>query len=244
MTVPANATGHGERRRPFLRARWSNLILLTYAVPDELVRPYLHPALELDRWQNNAHVSLVAFDFQDTRVRGRRFPGLVNFPELNLRTYVRHQDQRGVLFVREFVPSRLVALVARARYNEPYSAITMSSRTLGKSHDLLLVEHSWRHNEADGHIRVTGPQQSALPADANTYPFKERHRGFGVSRRGDLVSYRVEHPEWAVRDIYQLDYRVDFASLYGQAWAFLTDAAPVQVTFAVGSSVEVFPPGR
>jgi len=244
MTVPTDVTALRERRRPFLRARWSNLIFLTYAVPDDVVRPYLHPALELDRWQDKAHVSLVAFDFQDTRVRGRRFPGFVNFPELNLRTYVRHHDQAGVLFIREFVPSRLVALVARVRYNEPYSAIAMSSRTLGKSHDLLLVEHSWRHNEADGHIRVTGPQQSTLPADAKAYPFTERRRGFGASRRGELSSYRVEHPEWAVRDIYQLDYRVDFGSLYGRTWAFLTDAAPVQATFAVGSSVEVFPPGR
>ena len=33
---------------PFLTARWSNLILLTYAVPPELLRPRLTPDLELD----------------------------------------------------------------------------------------------------------------------------------------------------------------------------------------------------
>ena len=244
MTLPADATPQRERRRPFLRARWSNLVFLTYAVPEEVVRPYLHPELELDLWQGRAHVSLVAFDFQDTRVRGRRFPGFVNFPELNLRTYVRHHDQLGVRFIREFVPSRVVAGVARFRYNEPYAAIPMSSRTTGKSHDLLRVEHSWRRRDAKGHIRVTGPQQSMLPAGPTPHPFIERRRGFGESRSGQLTSYRVEHPVWAVRDIYQLDYRVDFASLYGRAWAFLTDASPVDVTFAVGSAVEVFPPGR
>lgn len=244
MTALTDATRRTERRRPFLRARWSNLILLTFVVPDEVLGPYLHPALELDRWQDRAHVSLVAFDFQDTRVRSRRIPGFVNFPELNLRTYVRYHDQLGVLFVREFVPSRIVALVARLRYNEPYTAIDMSSNTVGQGHDLLRVEHHWRHNGAAGHIKVTGPQQSVLPSDASAYPFKERRRGFGVSRRGELVSYRVEHPEWAVRGIHQLDYRVDFASLYGGAWGFLNEATPVQTTFAVGSAVEVFPPGR
>lgn len=243
MTLPPDGQQR-ERRRPFLRARWSNLILLTYAVPDEVVRPYLHPALELERWQDQAHVSLVAFDFQDTRIRGRRVPGFVNFPELNLRTYVRHHDKPGVLFIREFVPSRVVAWVARFRYNEPYAAMPMSSHTTGKSHDLLLVEHSWRRRDATGHIRVTGPQQSTLPADSTTDPFTERRRGFGVSRAGALTSYRVEHPAWAVRDIYQFNYRVDFASLYGRDWAFLTDATPVEVTFVVGSAVEVFPPGR
>ncbi len=232
-----------ERRRPFLRARWSNLVLLTYAVPDELVQPFLHPALDLDRWEDHAHVSLVAFDFQDTRVRGRRFPGLVNFPEINLRTYVRHGDERGVLFIREFVPSRIIAIVARLRYNEPYTAIDMSSATTGKGHDLA-VTHRWRHNGVKGHLSISGSQQSTLPSEPDRYPFKEHHKGFGVSRRGELVSYRVEHPEWAVREIHALDLQVDFASLYGPSWAGLQDATPVKTTFAVGSPVEVFPPGR
>jgi len=58
-------------------------------------------------------VSLVAFDVRDTRVRGVAWPGLRDFPEVNLRFYVREGDRRGVVFIRELVPSRAVALVAR-----------------------------------------------------------------------------------------------------------------------------------
>src|SRR4051812_21154653 len=48
--------------RPFLTARWSNLFLATYPVPDELLSPRLPPGLDLDRRDGSAFVSLVAFD--------------------------------------------------------------------------------------------------------------------------------------------------------------------------------------
>src|SRR5215831_17753645 len=97
---------------PFLTARWSNLFLATYAVPPSLLWKRLPPGLELDMRDGQAFVSLVAFDFHDTRVLGIPWPGYRNFPELNLRFYVRHGADRGVMFVREFVAQRLVAWVA------------------------------------------------------------------------------------------------------------------------------------
>src|SRR5690242_7043427 len=107
----------------FLTARWSNLFLLTYAVPRPLLAGRLSPGLELDtrlglvddaaaeRFGRDgpAFVSLVAFDFLDTRVLGVPWPGYRNFPEINLRFYVRWPTtdgagvERGVVFVREFV---------------------------------------------------------------------------------------------------------------------------------------------
>ena len=60
----------------FLTARWSNLFLATYAVPEELLRPRLPEGLELDRPDGQCFVSLVAFDFLDTRVLG--VPGVLS----------------------------------------------------------------------------------------------------------------------------------------------------------------------
>src|SRR3954469_19204610 len=115
---------------PFLTARWSNLCLFTYAVPRELLERRLPPGLELDRrddLEGEAFVSLVAFDFLDTRVLGVPWPGFRNFAELNLRFYVRHGEERGVVFVREFVPQRLVAWMARTLYQEPYQAAPLTA---------------------------------------------------------------------------------------------------------------------
>ncbi len=233
-----------ERRRPFLSARWSNVSLLTYRVPADLLEPYVHPDLVLDRWDGEALVSLVAFDFHDTRLRGRRIPGYVNFPEINLRTYVRHGDRRGVTFLREFVPSRVVAAVARWRYNEPYRALPMHSRTVGTATGLV-VEHRWRWSGRSYHLRITASQTSSLPSEDSLAHFLKEHRwGFGRTRQGVLQHYRVEHPVWALRNIRAVDFEVDFGALYGADWGFLNDEAPISALLAVGSAVAVYPPGR
>src|SRR5437763_12575469 len=107
-------------RKPFLTAKWSNLFLATYAVPPATLEKRLPAGLVLDTRDGSAFVSLVAFEFLDTRVLGVAWPGYRDFAELNLRFYVRRGDERGVVFLREFVPRRLVAWVARWFYNEPY----------------------------------------------------------------------------------------------------------------------------
>src|SRR4051794_14135342 len=104
--------------RPFLNARWLNLFLATYAVPASLLERRLPPGLELDTRDGQAFASLVAFQYENTRVLGVPWPGYRNFAELNLRFYARRGGERGVVFLREFVPQRLVAWVARTVYNE------------------------------------------------------------------------------------------------------------------------------
>src|SRR3954466_11721204 len=115
--------------RPFLTARWENLALLNYPVEASVLEPHLPEGCVLDSYEGQAWLSIVAFRFRDTRVFGLRWPGLSDFPEINLRFYIRHRGRRGVCFIREFVPSRLIAGVARQIYNEPYCRARMSEET-------------------------------------------------------------------------------------------------------------------
>ena len=126
----------------FISADWRRLALLNYAVPPELLEPLLAPGLTLDLWQKQAYVSLVAFEFVETKVLGVKWPGFTAFPEINLRFYVRHGDRRGVQFVKELVPSRWVAFLARALYNEPYQAYPMSVEVQPlPSHGAINIRH-------------------------------------------------------------------------------------------------------
>ncbi|HMV37233.1 MAG TPA: DUF2071 domain-containing protein, partial [Turneriella sp.] len=70
---------------PFLTARWKNLFMANYEVDAGLLQPLVPTGTELDLYQGRALVSLVAFQFLNTRVKGFRIPGHVNFPEINLR---------------------------------------------------------------------------------------------------------------------------------------------------------------
>src|SRR5262245_48416190 len=170
--------------RSFLTARWENLFLATYAVPPSLLEKRLPAGLALDTRDGSAFVSLVAFEFLDTRVLGVGWPGYRHFAELNLRFYVRRGADRGVVFVREFVPQRLVAWVARWLYNEPYLAAPISAER-DESDDSITMDYRLRYAGREHSVHVEAGKPAFRPADDSAeHFFKEHHWGFGVTRRG------------------------------------------------------------
>lgn len=78
--------------------------MLNYEIEPAVLLPYLPKGTELDFFNNTCYVSLVAFMFLNTRVRGIAFPYHINFEEINLRFYVRRKEneqwKRGVVFIR------------------------------------------------------------------------------------------------------------------------------------------------
>lgn len=236
MTPPAP-------RRNFLTARWCHLVLANYPVPDELVCPHLPPGVELDRRDGSAWCSLVAFQFLDTRVLGVGWPGYRHFPEWNLRFYARRGAERGVCFVREFVPQRLVAGLARLVYNEPYRAARMTM-DVTDAPDAASARYTVQWGGRTHAIRAAGAKPAVRPAaDGAEHWFKEHSWGYGTSRRGRLIRYEVSHPEWDVFPVTEFVADVDWGVLYGPEWAVMNDRAPESVVFAAGSAVSVYPKG-
>lgn len=219
-------------------------MILSYAVETGVLERRLPPGLEPDLWDGRAFVSLVAFDFIRLKIGGVRVPGAWDFPEWNLRYYVRERgtDRRGVVFIREYVPRRLVVWAARAIYNEPYRLARMTSRVVEA--DGIRVEHEL---EADGRRHAVVVDAGLPSVDAREgsreHWFKEHEWGFGVDRRARALVYRVEHPRWRVYPGPRVKMDVDFAALYGEEWGMLNEARPESVVLAEGSGVSVFPKG-
>ncbi len=225
----------------FLTARWCNLVLANYPVPEELLRPRLPPGLTLDVRDGRCWASLVSFQFLDTRVLGIGWPGYRCFPEWNLRFYVRHEGQRGVCFVREFVPRWLTATLARVLYNEPYRCARMRMDVQDTASSVSVTyEVTWRGRQHRLHAVGSRPAMHPAP-DSVEHFFKEHSWGFGSSRRGHLLQYQVSHPEWDVYPVREFAADVDWGLLYGSEWATMNSVAPASVVLAVGSEVSVFP---
>jgi uncharacterized protein YqjF (DUF2071 family) len=227
--------------RAFLTARWCNLLLANYAVPEELLHPRLPPGVALDVRDGRCWASLVAFQFLDTRVLGIGWPGFRCFPEWNLRFYVRHEGQRGVCFIREFVPRWLTATLARVLYNEPYRCAPMRMDVQDTANSVAVTyEVTWGGRQH--RLHAVGARPAVHPApDSVEHFFKEHSWGFGRSRRGRLLRYQVSHPEWDVYPVREFAADVDWGVLYGPEWATMNSAAPASVVLAVGSEVSVFP---
>ena len=97
------------KRGTFLSARWEYLVMFNYEVDAAILKPHLPPYTVLDLFNGKAIVSVVGFMFNNTSVMGVKWPGFINFEEVNLRYYIKYFDgkvwKRGVGFVSEIVPN-------------------------------------------------------------------------------------------------------------------------------------------
>lgn len=222
--------------KPFLTARWLNLVNLTYRVPAAMVEPYVPRGVTLDVDKGDSFVSFVVFEFRDTRVKGLSVPFHRDFPEANLRFYVRHGDRRGVVFIREYVPKAAIAWTARWIYNEPYRTTAMACVHKPAPGEGI------RYRVGPVELDVTTEPIESVPSETTReHYFKEHHWGFGRRRNGETLVYRVDHPVWATRAITGLRRNGSFGSLYGEAWKGLDGLEPECKIFAVGSAIEVYP---
>lgn len=227
----------------FLSAGWYHVLLLNYATEPGVLEPLLPPGCELDRHEGDAYVSLVAFQFKDTKVLGVKWPGFTNFPEVNLRFYIRYRGERGVCFVREYVPSRLVALIARRLYNEPYKSAAMTEEVTSEA-GVIEATYHLKYGRHGLSLNVRARAQPTMPPENSAeHFFKEHELGVGRDRAGDALTYRVHHPHWRVFPIEEFTASIDGGGLYGESFAFLSERPPDSVVFAEGSEIVVYRKG-
>jgi uncharacterized protein YqjF (DUF2071 family) len=238
--------------RTFLTAEWRWLAMLNYRVAPELLRPYVPAGTELDCWNGATYLSIVGFLFRDTRVLGVPVPLHRHFEEVNLRIYVCRtvggEVRRAVTFIRELVPRRAIATVAKLTYNEPYRALPMRHRLApldAATGAPSLVEYGWRH--AGGWSRLSvEPVGSARPLETGSEEefITEHYWGYTRQRDGGTVEYRVEHSPWRVWQVRNARLEGDLAPLYGEAMASALTGAPASSFLADGSTVTLRAPER
>jgi uncharacterized protein YqjF (DUF2071 family) len=222
--------------------------MLNYEVPSALLRPLVPPGTELDTWQGAALATMVGFRFLDTRVAGIPIPGYRDFDEVNLRFYVRRRGEgnewrRAVVFVRELVPSRAIAWVARWFYNEPYTAVPML-------HDVQMANaadgepgraaYAWRLAGRWQRLELTTRGRPALPEATSEAAFVTEHYwGYTAQRDGGTKEYQVEHPAWRVWEAERAQFDCDVAAVYGTGFAECLRGRPRSAFVAEGSDVRV-----
>ncbi len=224
--------------KPFLTAAWRDLVLLNWRVDESLLNSYLPTGVELDRWSGDCWASLVGFRFLDMSVKGLPAFGYRNFPEINLRFYVKREIQgelrRGVVFVQELTPHRLVKWVARSIYNEPYEALPMR-QTVNESGALYEVQTD-SHWQGIG-VKAKGPWRKQNEMELF---ITEHYWGYNTQKNNDSMEYRVEHPIWQARSVDLERYDLNVKELYGNEWAETLAGKPDTIVFSDGSRVTVY----
>jgi uncharacterized protein YqjF (DUF2071 family) len=241
-----------DDEKPFLTARWRDLVMITWAMDPIILRPLVPEGTELDLWEGQALASVVAFDFADTRVMGMSIPFHRRFPEVNLRFYIRRRladgsVRRGVAFVQEMVPRVAIAWTARFLYGEPYVARAMRHVAIPPEPvgDIAAQPRSlvyeWKREGEWERVIALVPSSHRPTREGTLEQFIVDHR-WGYTRRPGkpTLEYRVEHPPWRLALDAECLFEADLATIYGKRFAQPLDRAPVSTFVADGSEVAVF----
>jgi uncharacterized protein len=228
--------------QPFLTADWRYLAMLNYVVDPALIKPLVPAGTEIDYESGETFLSVVGFLFLDTRLLGLPIPLHRDFEELNLRFYVRRKPadtwRRGVVFIRELVPRRAIALVARTFYGENYVAVPMKHE-IEHLNQNLKVEYSWRRGRKWESLKMTATGEAQpIPAGSHAEFITEHYWGYTASR-GGCSEYGVEHPRWKTWLATTFEFKADVAILYGEQFAEVLNQPPRSAFVADGSRITV-----
>jgi uncharacterized protein len=205
---------------------WRDLLFMHWPVEVDDLRPLVPPSLSIDTFDGSAWLGVVPFDM--TGVRPHFFPavpGLSNFPEINLRTYVTARDRPGVWFFSLDAHSRLAVRLARATFHLPYYDAEMSCET---SNDEVHYRSVRTHKgappaEFEARYRPVGePFESGRDTIDNF--LTERYCLYSADRMGVVRRGEVHHRLWPLQPA---EAEVGTLEMTRQVGLALPDTAPI-----------------
>ena len=210
--------------------RWRDLLFAHWAVDEAALRSLIPASLEIDTVEGRAYVGVVPFRMEDVSPRALpALPSLSAFPEVNVRTYVRHGDRDGVWFFSLDAGRRLAVEGARLGFHLPYFHAHMSIERDGATVTYRSSRHDrrGRPGQLDVRYRPTGPVQLA-PAGSLDRWLTDRLRLFAADDAGRVSSTSIFHEPWPLRPA-EAEFRVETLSA---ADGIELSGPPVHLAFA------------
>lgn len=171
---------------------WADLLFVHWEVDKDWLREKIPPQLELDLFDNKAWIGIVPFDMK--RVARRGFPSpswLCDFPEINVRTYVRFRNKPGVWFFSLDVPNPFAVWVARTFYHLPYYKADIRIQKQDQA-------YHYCHSRNDLQFEAT--YQPLEKANIHKESFEwwatERYCLYTQNKKGTLYRAQIHHPQW------------------------------------------------
>jgi uncharacterized protein len=179
-------------RLPLMFQNWCRISFLHWPpCTPSLLQARLPAGLLIDTFQQTAWVGLTPFHLMGLRPPFLpEIPRLSNFPEMNLRTYVRGPAGPGIWFFSLDAAAAAAVLGARLTYGLPYYWSSMSVRATDSSR----MHYTSTRAGAAADISVDVGEALAQPNDLALF-LTERYRLY-TRFFGRLAVAPVEHEPW------------------------------------------------
>ena len=181
----------------FLFMRWHDVLFLHWPVRPETLRPLIPRVLELDTFDGWCWIGVVPFRMSG--VHPRYVPIPMDFPELNVRTYVKTRRKAGVWFFSLDAANWLAVRAARW-LGMPYYDARMRVVSAGESIEYRSVREHKKSVAAEFHgcYAPTGPVYLAQPGTLDHW-LTERYCLFSALKSDRVVFGEIHHPQWPLQ---------------------------------------------
>lgn len=184
--------------RQLLSMTWRDAVFAHWPVEPGIVAPTLPDGFAVDTGPDGrAWLSVVGFVMED--IRPRFVPVGLSFPELNLRTYVRHGNASGIYFYNLDVDDRFGVPIARRLFRLPYyrAEIDVTDRDGAIRFRSHRTHSGVPPADFDATIEPRGTPEPVEPGSTEAF-LVENYRFF-VAGGGRLYYGDVEHEPWRLQ---------------------------------------------
>jgi uncharacterized protein YqjF (DUF2071 family) len=176
---------------------WDDLLFAHWRVDADTLRPHVPEELSIDEHGGSAWIGVTPFIVTGLRARGLLpLPLVSSFRELNVRTYVTHDDKPGIWFFSLDASSQVAVEAARRVYRLPYfrARINVAHR------DGRIVYECARH-EGKAFSGTYAPIGDVSPAAAGSLEHFLTERYCLYARDGTRL-YRadIHHRPWPLQE--------------------------------------------
>ncbi len=203
---------------------WNRAIFLHWKVPVGTLRKCVPQALNLDTFEGDAYISLVAFTMEQIRPRYLPAVSLVSdFHEINLRTYIDNDERKGVYFLNIEAAKHLSVFMAKALSGLPY-----------EKSSIRRTDHQYQSsNRKKGFSLLCDYTVKGRLSDKSTLDRWLTERYCLYLDEGESVyRYDIHHKEWELHDMGIKHLDVDY-----QLGDFTLSAEPDAVHYSDGVQV-------
>ena len=203
--------------------RWNDLLFAHWPIGAPEMQALLPEWLDADTFQGTAWLGAVPFWLDRIKVRGiPAIPGLRNFPDLNLRTYVRDRITGTPGFYCFSVDSSnlLAVAMAHAVYHLPYCLAEMHLEARSEREFAFYSRRRFRRQQPvifKARYRGLGPthKTAEIRPGSFEYFFAERPCVFSTNRTGQPIRANLHHVPWPLEEAEAEIERNDLAAAVG-----------------------------
>lgn len=204
---------------------WRHLLFANWPVDPHDLDDRVPDPLDVQTFDNTAWVSVIPFRNVDVRPRGLPRRVGIDVPEVNVRTYVTHEDEPGVYFFSLDAQDVLTVLGARFTHQLPYF---YAEGDIAMDADRVRFE-SRRRQPGDPPAAVSATyagvgSQFLAPSGSLSAFLTERHRLYTLAPSGSLRYTDVRHERWP---LYEAEADLDVTELFTANRLAIPDSEPV-----------------